>query len=292
MTELLGLERALRVAAGLADAAETLALQLDLPALDPIDLPPVVGTPADQARLRGVPPLYLASELEGAQLLPAADALAGVVVSGGIDADLGSAAQRAIAFWRGRHDRFSQEERRAFFTRLFGGSGPVLAGHGGVNDAFEGLLLDVAQALTELGRDSLPAAELTLRAAAADLAGNLAARSSAIPGPTGRLIIAAISEALALFKEPLLQTALGANSAWGALDSAAQRYLHVDPAIDAHVGRGKGGMVVLAWLAEAVVTLDTSRPLLRPDAQTVAAAVEWIQASLALRRSESAVAAA
>ena len=108
--ETFGLERALAVALGLAQAGEALALQLDLPSLDPIDLPPVVGTDADQARLRTVPPLYLAGELEAAQLLPAAEALAGVFVSGGIQADVGHAADRVIAFWRARHERFSPEE--------------------------------------------------------------------------------------------------------------------------------------------------------------------------------------
>jgi hypothetical protein len=289
--ETLELERALRVAAGLAAAAEALALQLDLPPLDPLDLPPVVGSDADQARLRSVPPLYLASELENAQLLPAAETLAGVFVSGGIQADVGAAADLLVAFWRRRHDRFSAEERHAFFARLFGGAGPVLAGHAAVNDAFEGLLLEVAQALAELGAQPLPPAELTLRAAASDLAANLASRTSGIPEPTARTILVEIAEALALFKTPTLQAALGAHSPWSAVRSAAQRYLRVDAPIEECVSRGKDGMVVLSWLAEAVTTLDVSRALRQPDAATVAAATDWLQASLALRRREAAAAA-
>jgi hypothetical protein len=289
------LERALVVGIGLAHAAEDLALQLDLPSLDPIDLPPVVGTEADQTRLRSIPPLYLASELEAAQLLPAAEAFAGIFVSGGIGADVGPAADRVVAFWRGRHDRFAPEERRAFFARLFGGPGPVLAGHGSANDAFEGLLLEVAQALAELqpqpGLQPLPAAELTLRAAASELAENLASRTSGIPAPTARTILQAIAEALALFKEPAIQAALGTRSPWAAVHAAAQRYRQVEPWIEEHVRRGKGGMVVLAWLAEAVTTLDTSRPLAQPDALTFAAAVDWLQGSLALQQRTPAVAA-
>jgi hypothetical protein len=289
------LERALVVAIGLAHAAEDLALQLDLPSLDPLDLPPVVGTEADQARLRSIPPLYLASELEAAQLLPAAEAFAGIFASGGIQADVGPAADRVIAFWRGRHDRFAPEERRAFFARLFGGPGPALAGHGSVNDAFEGLLVDVAQAVAELqpqrGFPPLPAAELTLRAAASELAANLATRTAGIPEPTARTILVAIAEALALFKEPAVQAALGTRSPWAAVRAAAQRYLQVEPWVEAHVRRGKGGMVVLAWLAEAVTTLDTSRPLAQPDALTIAAAADWLEASLALQRRAAAAAA-
>src|SRR5262245_7626968 len=42
--------------------------------LGDIELPPVVGSEADQAALRAAAPLYLASELETASLLPAVEA--------------------------------------------------------------------------------------------------------------------------------------------------------------------------------------------------------------------------
>ena len=76
----------------------------------------------------------------------------------------------------------------------------------------------------------------------------------------------------------------------GVMRQAAQRYLQTDPQIQLHVQRGKDGMVVLSWLAEAVPTLDTSRTLARPDAATIAAATGWLQASLALREREAAAA--
>src|SRR5262249_59968710 len=123
---------------GRARAAEPLGLQLDLRAPAPTARPPVIGSDVDQARLRPVPPLYLAAELEAAQLLPAAEALAGVFVSGGVGIDVGAAADRLIAFWRGRHERVSPEERRAFFSRPFGGAGPTPGRHGTGNPAFEG----------------------------------------------------------------------------------------------------------------------------------------------------------
>jgi hypothetical protein len=290
MSETLVLEQALRVAAGLAAAAEADVLQLALPPLEPIDLPPIVGEPGDQARLRQVPPLYLASELETAQLLPAAEALAGVYASGGVDVE-GRAGELLLSFWRRRHDRFSADERGAFFARLFGAPGPALAGHGAVNEAFEGLLLGVAQALAELGTPPLPPAEVALRAAASDLAANLTSRTSGIPEPAARTILGEIGEALALFKEQPLQVALGERSPWGALRSAAQRYLRVDAPIEECVSRGKDGMVILSWLAEAVTSLDVSSALREPDAATTAAAVDWIQASLALSRRGAAAAA-
>jgi hypothetical protein len=50
-------------------------------------------------------------------------------------------------------------------------------------------------------------------------------------------------------------------------------------------------MVILSWLAEAVTSLDVSSALREPDAATIAAAVDWIQASLALSRRGAAAAA-
>ena len=284
------LERALRLAVGLAAAAEADGLQLALPPLEPIDLPPVVGGPDDQARLRQIPPLYLASELETAQLLPAAEALAGIYASGGIDVE-GRAGELLLAFWRGRHERFSAEERRAFFARMFGGPGPPLAGHAAVNSGFEELLLDVAQAIAQLGSDPLPPAEIALRAAASDLAMNLSGRTSGIPQPAARSILDAIGRALALFKDAAVEAALGAQSPWAAVRAAAERYLRVDAPIEECVSRGKDGMVMLSWLAEAVTTFDVSRTLRGPDAATTAAAVDWLQASLALSRRGAAAAA-
>ena len=178
--------------------------------------------------------MYLAAELERAQLLPAADALAGVFVAGGLRADLGGATDRLVAFWRGRSERFALEERRAFFARLFGGrSSPTLAVRAAVNLDFEPLMLDLTEAIYRLEAPVgfLPplASEVAVKAAAGRLAENLTSRTTGIPEPTGRMIVTAIGSALELFKHPSVQAALGVRSPWAAVRVAAERYLTCSP---------------------------------------------------------------
>src|SRR5262245_7072593 len=115
-----GIDRALDLGGRLLAATEVFVAGLGLPDLGVIDLPPVIGSAADQARLRAVASLYLAAELEAAQLLPAVELLAGLFAGGGLTADVGPAAPLLAAFWTGRTRRFSVGERAAFFARLFG----------------------------------------------------------------------------------------------------------------------------------------------------------------------------
>src|SRR5712691_6383604 len=129
-----------------ADAARLeRAIQLTLgllPGDGGIDLPPESSSPADQQSLRGLASMYLASELEGAGLVPAVEALAG---------DVGPAGAMLVEFWRTRSQRFTAAERQAFFGRLFGhAAGPTLAGPGGRNDEFEGLMINLTEAIHKL----------------------------------------------------------------------------------------------------------------------------------------------
>ena len=287
----LALETAVAFALQLAARSEVAELAFAVSDVDAIELPPIAGDEQDAARVRAAAAMYLASELESAALLPAAEALAGVAITGGLQADLGPAGELLIAFWRQRRERFSLEERRAFFARLFGApAATTLAVRAPVNAAFEPLLLGLAETLYALdappGYRPMPAAELAVRGAAAQLATNIGGRTSGIPEPTARMILAAIGAALAIFKEPAVQAALGARSPWAAVRAATARYLHAEPAIEAHVMRGKAGLTMLGWLAEAVVTLDPAHALRAVDAQVVAAAGSWLQASLALSERE------
>lgn len=278
------LEGALAFALGLAERAEAFTLALDLPELDPVELPPIVGDEHDQARLRRIAPLYLAAELERAGLLPAAEALAGIFVSGGLQSDLGAAAELLLAFWRARHERFAREERRAFFARLFGGdTRTTLSLRAPVNAEFEPLLAELAVTLDALGAPmsfrSLPGTDVAVRAAALRLAENATSRTTGIPEPAARTILEAIAAALALFKAREVQAALGVASTWAAVREASRRYRRSESDITAHVQRGKAGLTIMAWLAEAVGTLDGSRALLAPGPEVIGAAGAWLQAS-------------
>jgi len=284
-----GIERALDLGHRLLASAEAAIGNLS-GALDEIRLPPLIGTTDDQSRLRSVPPLYLASELEEARLLPAVEMLAGLYATGGLQSDPGAAAARLlVTFWEGRHERFSAHERQAFFAHLFGGlAGPSLAAPGGRNEDFESLMIDLTEALAKLGADPVfarvPTAEIPTRTAASQLAANLLARSGGVATLAARDLLTAIRQALDILKHEALQQAVGARTVWGAVQRISQLYLGEDPDIDSHVTRGKAGNLVLAWLAESFPRLDDADGgrLLPPGDPTIGAATVWLQASLTL----------
>jgi hypothetical protein len=282
------LERALAFGLRVLDRVHSFALQLDLPSLGDIELPPAVGSAADQAHLQTVGPLYLASELEAALLLPAAETLAGVFISGGIQADVGAAGIEIEAFWKSKHERFTQAERQAFFARLFGStSGPALATANARNAEFDPLMIDLSAAIYHLepapGYGPPPDTEVTLQTAATQLAANLVPRSGGMAAYAGTELLGAVQSALKIFKTPALQRALGAQSLWDAVRAAARMYLSQEVDIDPHLTRGKSGMLVLNWLAQALPSLGGSAGTLTvPDASVVSAATAWLQSSLSL----------
>ena len=143
-----GIEAAVALSLRLVAGVESFAASLAFAELGDIELPPEAGSPVDQASLQSVAPLYLAAELEAAGLLPAVELVAGLFASGALSPAVGPAAEKLASFWRGRQERFSAAERRAFFVRLFGGeSGPSLAGEGGSNRAFTPLMIDLTESI-------------------------------------------------------------------------------------------------------------------------------------------------
>lgn len=251
-------------------------------------LPPVVGTPADQASLQSAAPLYLASELEATGLVTAAETLAGIYMSGGLATDIGTAGPLLLALWQGRNQRFTVQERRAFFTRLFGTAfGPVLAVEGGSNTEFEPLMIGLTEALHKLypfpGLATGPESEAGVRTAAQELAANLVPRSGGMASYAAQEILKAIHDAVAILSVVPLQRALGATSLWPAVSSVTRSAggQIIDPA--EHLERGRAGMTVLAWLAQVLPQLDGSTgPLLTPLSPVLEAATAWLQTSLSI----------
>jgi hypothetical protein len=262
---------------------EVVAAQLDL------ELPPIVGSATDQAAIESAAALYLASELESTRLVPAVETLAGVFVSGGLATDLGPAGARVVEFWHRRRERFTANEREAFFARLFGKPyGPGLAIEGARNTEFETLLFELAAALTELDTDPMfgrsPRGEIRVRTAAAHLAANLAPRGGGMAPYVARDALGTIEAALAIVKEPAVQQAFGARTAWATVQLLSRRYLGHEADVASHVTRGATGQQLLAWLAESVPRLDDLRnPVIRPDERIIMAAVSWLHATLALQ---------
>ncbi|HMJ92715.1 MAG TPA: hypothetical protein VK472_01310, partial [Allosphingosinicella sp.] len=84
----LGVERALRQAGDLVNQADAMAMVMA--ELGDIRLPPA-ATPADAAQLRAVASLYLASTLEAAGLISAAEDLTRLARTGALMGDVGGA---------------------------------------------------------------------------------------------------------------------------------------------------------------------------------------------------------
>lgn len=272
------LTEALRRSAGLIAAAAGLAIALD--EIGAIDLPPALGPRIDQAQLRAIASLYLASELETAGVVPAVETLAGLGRSGGLGVDLGGAAPLVAQFWKSRNDRATSRERAACFARLFGAG---REGGGGFDDA----MLEMCEALYKLDERATNATyggiaqQTRVRSAAEKLVGQLLTASGDITVFLAQEVLQALHDSLAILANRDLRAAFGARDVWAvvsAIDRLA-RTPHGDARL--YIRRGKAGMTVLAWLADAAVHLeDQATALVGLDHPVIAAAIDWMQAAL------------
>ncbi len=98
-------------------------------------------------QLRACASLYLASNLESAGLVQAAEDFVALVRTGAIPGDLGEAAPLVDTFWKARRKRISEAERMALFGRLFGTPGGPQDMQGGSNGEFDKRLLDLCDAI-------------------------------------------------------------------------------------------------------------------------------------------------
>jgi hypothetical protein len=286
---------ALSQATALADRAQACAVALALDDYGNIDLPDVApATADDQEHLRAIAPLYLASQLEEANLLPAVETLSALAVSGGLPIDLGAAASLIQKFWQQRNERFRPNERRAFFTRLFGADNPEsLSRPPGqrpvVNQAFENLMIDLSESLYKLDEHSIggnyadPQGQVSVCMAARNVAENLLGGGNAMTAFAAKEMLSAIHLAVQILQQPALQHSLGANSLWATVRAVASRYLHTNSDTAAYVERGKCGLTLLSWLADVLPQLNNSQPLVSLDHPVIGAAAAWLEASLSIR---------
>lgn len=284
---------ALELATSLVAQVRGFALEFDF---GDLDLPPTVSTPADQARLRAVAPLYFASELESARLLPALDMLAGIWSTGGLASDLGQAGATLVRYHRDRNTRLTSAERDALYGRLFGKPyGPDFAVDGSRNIGFDSLLTDLAVALSDWEADATQwggsaAGIVRVRTAATQLAANLASRAGGVATFAAGEIMRDITLAVSVFKDPAVQHALGAMGMWQAVHLVTQRFLQQDADVTSHVERAKAGLVLLAWVADSLPGIEAGNAD-PPPQETLAMAVRWMQATLALHERAQAGAA-
>jgi hypothetical protein len=278
------LARPLALAHALLDGVRAFVQQLS--ELGAIDLPPVVRSSADVGHVQIAASLYLAAELEAARLVPAVETLAGLFASGALRLE-DEAARQLYVFWQGRHERFSQQERRAIFARLFGHPAPVeLAASEGSNRGFEEHLAALAQAIVALRPEPLsgrrPIGDATLSLVASRLVHGLVSRSGGIAAFAARDMLKTIEAALAILKLRPVQAALGVSNVWAAVRAVGRYYLEEEVDVNAHVLRGRSGMLLLTWVAEILPQLEVAAPvgrLLASEHPVHSAAMAWLQAT-------------
>lgn len=274
-----GVKRALREANGLVTAAEAFAVMMD--ELGGIELPPAAV--ADPAEIRAIASLYLAASLEAAGLIAAAEDLVRLARSGALRGDFGQAAPLIDGFWRSRNERVSDEERVALFRRLFGiPPGPVDAA-GGANIAFEEQLLDLCEGIITAADEGDGPHGARLRSFATHLASNLNRAAGDMTLFLAREVVDNLGSALSILNHADVRAMLSARTLWEAIGAIDRRLGRPIRATLTHLRRGRAGMTVLAWLADAVgAGGEIGRLTVEPDDPVVDAAVDWLDETLEL----------
>jgi hypothetical protein len=270
-----GLARAERL------TAHAYSQALLLKSLKDLTLPHPVAAD-DEAHLRTLASLYLLSQLEQASLLPSVELLAGIGMGGGVSVDLGPAASKLMEFWRRRKERFSADERRHLFERVF-------------DSDFENLMISLCEALYKLDEGVLPQGrsnpleQAKLRTIGEQLTEHLLNHTTSESSFAAIDILASTREATEILKDAHVEHAFGAHTIWMTVTAILQRYgvPGKDPA--SFVVRGKAGLTILAWLADAHSVMNSStQPLVGLDNPVISAAVDWLQSSLAIEQSKAA----
>jgi len=280
------LELVLKRAEALFEAANAMAFALE--DLGSIELPPITSSSIDQAQLRAIATLYLASELEAAGLIPAIENLMRLTRLGRLQANMGDAAPMLHAFWQRRNERATADERKSFYSSLFGASYGTDHSEYSSNSEFEDRLIDLCESLYKL--DELAtndrwggvAQQTRVRHAAQALLANLVQVSSGITVFFAKDILLTVKNSLAILNHPSVKAAFGSRTLWQVVEAIYRQMGKPVREHALHVRRGQSGMTILAWLADAVPSLESTQPLLGLDHPVVSAAIDWLEASLTL----------
>jgi hypothetical protein len=271
------LDHGLAAAERLTARAFTRALSLHPPGSFALPQPAAAD---EEAHLRSLAALYLSSQLEQASFVPAVELLAGI--GAGASIDLGPASSKLMEFWRHRNERFSAEERRGLYARLF-------------DSDFDNLMISLCEALYKLDEGvvpkgaSNPLEQAKVRSLGAELVEHLLERSKGETAFAASDILASTRAAAEILKDPHVEHAFGAHNVWMTVSSIMRRYGTPSQDPVQFVVRGKAGMTILSWLADAHEVINNStQPLVGLDNPVISAAVDWLQASLAIEQSKAA----
>lgn len=239
------------------------------------DLPEGAPTAEDRVQLEAAGPLYFASELERAALLPTAELIAGLFASGAIVQPLGPAAKLLHDFWRGRRERMAAEEREAVFARVI------------ETPYFDRLMRGLCEAIAAHADPSMPGgpglggpglhAQVALATQAQSLGAFLAQRVDPMAAIAARDIVETINTALAFLRDRQLQVAFGVRDLWRLVEIVGSQHGVAAGDAQRHVDRGRSGQTVLLWLskhyAEQAIVLDPAAPA---DVELLVAAQRWL----------------
>ncbi len=282
-----GLEQLLTQAGALVAHAATFSMALDQIG---IELPPAHAEKIDQAQLRAIASLYLASELENAGLISAVETLAGLLRSAALNLDVGAATPLLLSFWQARNRHATREERMHSFAILFQDEG------GG---GFEDAMLSLCEALYKLDENISNASyggmaqQLRVRAAASRLLAQLLGVSGGMTVFMAQEILQSLRAAIDILKHHDVLAALGSRDVWSAMNRIQQITHTPQRQARLYLQRGKAGMTVLSWLAEAAPLLDQQGGVLvKLDHPVIPAAIDWMQSALSISEADSAPAGA
>lgn len=242
-------------------------------ALGLVDLPPLSEAAPSPEQIKVAAVLLWAREVEATGLLRFTEALAEGVVRGRLLLPIRGAGSRLMRYHRGRTERFTADERKAIYSRIFGGPGSTHP-----NSEFAQTFDGLVTALDELGRapNTRGTTHLLVRiqTLANVLTRSLSARAVGISAFAARDIVAHVREALTILRDPELVAALGAGGVWRIITIHAPLVLGAEVEIDSHLTRASAGLALLSWLAASARQLSGGSPS-PAVAQAVQAAARW-----------------
>lgn len=254
---------AVSVALGALDAHDVAYAQA-LAGID-FDLPEGAPTVEDRVQLNAAAPLYFASELERAGLLPTAELIAGLFVSGAITQPLGPTANLLHAFWRGRRERLDADERNAIYARV------IETPH------FDRLMRVLCEGIVAQADGVDLREQVVVATHAQSFAAFLAQRVDPMASIAARDIVETLNTALVFLRDRTLQAAFAVNDLWRLVAIVGSQNGIPSGAAQQHVERGRSGQTVLLWLADHyadnAIRFDAAKP---EDVEVIVAAQRWL----------------
>ncbi|MFH1465893.1 MAG: hypothetical protein ABIO70_16010 [Pseudomonadota bacterium] len=241
-------------------------------ALGLVHLPPLAATGMVPAQLRAAAVLLWLREVEEAGVPAFVEELAEQLATGRFFALMDQGAEALARYWRARHDRHTAQERRAIFSRLFGGPGST-----DPNEAFSG---DFEALIDGLAPQEYGPGELTRRARIQATAQILGAALSSRAAGSSRFdadrMLADVRTALRLLAMPDIAHALGGGPPFRIVELHAPIILGHPVRPARHLARAQAGFAVIRWLADGAAALRSGLVEVAPGARVSQAAATWL----------------